>query len=488
MKYKIFFIISLCMLSMLSFTACKDDNGGGEPVITAVRVTDPALADSTFTQSERGKMIVITGKNLGDPKELYINDQKIPFNPNYSTDHDLIVTIPAELKLVGEDPTLTSQIRLVTSHGEVTYAFHVNAPAATISYVEVKKYPVKAGDTIVIHGANFMEVQNIFFTASDTTKATAASPSANNVNISDYAIDKDFSTITAVVPQNDTFNEGYLSVNCYSNVAYTSFRTTLPPPEAYMLSSEMPEVGSRVFIVGKNFIRINNIDVNGEFTIEAKDLTISASQDTIYFTLPEAPTKAGQITVNGEGGTCTAPDTFYPLDHLLVNYDDVGWFSWGVCKAGLTTDGKSAPYTANGKYCGIVGKAAAWNYWWQQIISGIVYPSADVISDSTPASSIELRFECYTVYPIKQISANVEFGGVWNDGKNGYQPMDINSSEQVTGRWFTCSIPMTSLTKLADYGHIKALGQEVGFSFVNTTGVAEDAAIYFDNFRLYVKK
>jgi hypothetical protein len=486
MKYKIFFIISLCMLSILSFTACKDGNGEA-PVITGVRITDPEAADSLFSEAERGKMIVIIGNNLEDPKELYINDQKVSFNPNYSTSHDLIVTIPEKLVLVGEDSTLTSRIRLVTANGEVTYNFHVNAPAATISYVEVNKYPVKGGDTIIIHGTNFMEVKNIYFTESDTTKETAAQPSANDVNITNYSVDKEFSTITAVVPEN-SFKEGYLAVNCYTNVAYTAFRTTLPPPEAYKLSSDMPEVGSQVFIVGKNFIRINNVDINGEFTVDAKDLTISTSLDTIFFTLPKMPTKSGQITINGEGGTCTAPDLFYPFDHTLVNYDDVGWFSWGTCKAGLTADGVTAPFTANGKFCGIVGKAAAWNYWWQQIISGIVYPSTDIIPGETPTSNIELRFECYTVYPIKQISANVEFGGVWNDGKSGYRPVDINTSEQVLGRWFTCSIPMSSLTKQTTYSKIKTLGAEVGFSFINGTGVAEDAAIYFDNFRLYVKK
>lgn len=44
----ILFLLTILTVSMV--TSCKDDeNGNGAPVIHYLRVTDPALADSTFT-------------------------------------------------------------------------------------------------------------------------------------------------------------------------------------------------------------------------------------------------------------------------------------------------------------------------------------------------------------------------------------------------------------------------------------------------------
>ncbi len=55
-------------IALLSLVSCSDDdNGGGQPVIERVRTTDPALADSTFTDAMVGQMILIEGSNLHMP-------------------------------------------------------------------------------------------------------------------------------------------------------------------------------------------------------------------------------------------------------------------------------------------------------------------------------------------------------------------------------------------------------------------------------------
>ena len=46
-------VLMLVLLTAFSVASCQDDeDGGGAPVIHYVRVTDPALADSTFTDAQ----------------------------------------------------------------------------------------------------------------------------------------------------------------------------------------------------------------------------------------------------------------------------------------------------------------------------------------------------------------------------------------------------------------------------------------------------
>lgn len=115
------------LMQVLFFVSCEKGDGDGQPVITGVRsIENP---DSLFTEGERWQMIVIMGRNLNGAKEIYVNDQSVSFNPTYVTSTDIILTIPPKLKLVGEDPSLKPEIRVVTDHGTATYDFHVNSPA-----------------------------------------------------------------------------------------------------------------------------------------------------------------------------------------------------------------------------------------------------------------------------------------------------------------------------------------------------------------------
>ena len=77
-------------------TSCsKDDAADKMPVITGVRLIDPALADSTFTECTAGTNIVLMGRNLGSTYEIYINDQKVSFQGTFVTDNNILLTIPS---------------------------------------------------------------------------------------------------------------------------------------------------------------------------------------------------------------------------------------------------------------------------------------------------------------------------------------------------------------------------------------------------------
>ena len=152
----------------LTLNACHDDDDAdsGTPVITGVRVPDPAKADSLFTKSGPGQIIAIIGQNLGHALKVYINDQEVYFNPTMNTNHSLIVTVPTEtdgFRLTAFDSTLKDEIRVETTHGTAVYSFKITAPGPAISRLQAI-YPRLAGDSLYIHGLNLIDVEKIYFT------------------------------------------------------------------------------------------------------------------------------------------------------------------------------------------------------------------------------------------------------------------------------------------------------------------------------------
>ena len=112
-KYILTCIVSLLAIcSSMTLTSCKDDDGGGQPVIERVRLTDPEKADSAFTVAGLGQMILIEGHNLDNALNIYINNQDCYFNSNYNTSTHIIMTIPSDLKVHGEDNSLPNEIRV----------------------------------------------------------------------------------------------------------------------------------------------------------------------------------------------------------------------------------------------------------------------------------------------------------------------------------------------------------------------------------------
>ena len=183
----IWLIVILMSFGPLLFS-CNDDDNDGQPVIDSVRVTDPALADSTFTQATPGKMIVIQGRNLGGCLELYINDQKVAFNPNMNTDHSIITSIPTEekdgFKLTAWNPELPSEIRVVTHGGTATYDFKVLAPRPEIERI-AGRYPREAGDKLTVFGKNFLDITRVYFSNVNPLKPAAFGPPKRRVRFPD---------------------------------------------------------------------------------------------------------------------------------------------------------------------------------------------------------------------------------------------------------------------------------------------------------------
>lgn len=153
-------IVALLLGSIFSglvFHSCESDDSDDTaiPEIMYVRVTNPDKSDSLVVSAFLGNTIALVGKNLGNVKEVWFNDQPAKLNVNYITNRSIIVTIPNKIPDV-----VTNEITLVTKKGiSSKYSFKVNVPAPLLSSM-LCEY-VKEGETAVIKGNFFIDDENV---------------------------------------------------------------------------------------------------------------------------------------------------------------------------------------------------------------------------------------------------------------------------------------------------------------------------------------
>lgn len=474
-------VLMLALLTAFSVASCQDDeDGGGAPVIHYVRVTDPALADSTFTDAQPGTMIAVIGENLGGLQAVYINGYEVSINSTLATSTCIILTIPTVdeenpdlFQLVGTNPDLPAEIRVVTNHGTATYAFHVLSPAPYITRLAVD-YPVDPGEELTIVGGNFYELQKIYFSEDSVTVSQ---------EVTEYTVNNDYDEITFNAPST-VIEEGFLFVVCYTDTAVVEFIRNAPEPIVTGISSTMPVVGSEVTITGQNFIALTGIDVNGEFTIPAEDIEVSEAFDELTFIMPQAPTQSGTLAVSTVGGTAEIED-FYPVEYVVLDYDNVGWFIWGSGSGVFTTDGSAPPFVATGQFTSITGTISAWNYWWNQSVNNAVY-TTDAIAGSTSVSALELQFECYIEQAYEGPVMQIVMGGNFDYSLTNYVPVSAFSGEMETGHWMQVSIPLEQIVAESTWQDFLNRGNtEFGVYYTNPTELADVyIGVHMDNFRV----
>jgi hypothetical protein len=413
------------MAIAVAFASCEDNgNDGGIPEIQYVRITDPAKADSTFTQAYAGQMIVIVGKNLQNAQKVFINDQEIAVNANYNTATNIILTIPTEedgFVLTYLDPTLKSEIRVETDHGTALYNFLVCYPNPAITAIDAENYPTPTGDIIEVSGNNFVDIQKVYFTNIDPANPDEASETETQIVISNYDIDNHRylnatgsyvteSLLTFALPDLPRVADnyfGYLVIECKAGITYLRF-STLPKPSITNISSDMPVPGEKVTINGMYFIDIEYIDINdGEIRILSED--ISYTRTSITFNMPAKPSSAGNLKVvaySGEG----IVENFYPYNNLLLDFDTKGYnLNWDPSATYQEADGVTPPFVSDGNYALIKATDNGWNWWgtmiyWSANVNeagdgagdeSFILPSYDLIPENTPAEKVYLAYECY---------------------------------------------------------------------------------------------
>ncbi|MBC3785625.1 glycan-binding surface protein [Spirosoma utsteinense] len=178
------------MAGLFWLSGCQKEDVGAPPIVTQVRLLNPASKDSTFTSALPGTLIVIQGQHLDKTLNVFFNDFPAAFNPVYNTDENLIVSIPASTPTAVTAPSVSNKLRIVTTRGETTFDFTiVQAPPAITSISNENANP---GETITIAGANFFGVSKVVF------------PGNLAVDSTQFTVNKEGTLLTVAVPKNLT--------------------------------------------------------------------------------------------------------------------------------------------------------------------------------------------------------------------------------------------------------------------------------------------
>lgn len=476
----------MLLFAVFAFAACDDDESG-QPVIERVRLTDPDKADSTFTEAYLGQMILIEGHDLDGARNIYINNQDCYFNSNYNTSSHIIMTIPSDLVVYGQDNSLPMEIRVETTHGSATYSFHVIAGSPSVEYYKTDSPlneqgvpEMQPGQAVVLYGSLFHEISAVYVADLDTVKIA---------DCQSYTLNDDCTELTVITPTTIP-NYGIIVVECYAGTAYCGFAKSPMEPELYDVSPDMPVPGQTVTLVGKYLTDVTAINIGGEIDIDVTTVTTTDAMDKITFVMPETlPSKDhnGTIRLNTLGGKAELP--FYIYDNILEDFDGNGtsqnWY-WGTSLVGAYSE-TAASFTVaseSGNWLGMEDYSGYWDHNMQ--FNGKAAPSA--ISESTPLSSLELRYEVYLPeLPSATCYSEITFMGTT---VSNVAIADRITGETKNGVWMSVSIPLTSFGS-GTYGDLidGAPGDDGNFKIYHNfdeTGIW--FSVVYDNLRIYQKK
>lgn len=133
------------------FTSCSDDDSGGTPRISYVRITEPASSDSLLVAASQGQMVAVMGENLQRTVQLWFNDQPAVLTTTFITSTSIITRVPEQLP-----EEITNQVKLVFDNGQtLLYDFSVDVSEPVIS--RMKSEYVNTGEVATFYGDYFYE-------------------------------------------------------------------------------------------------------------------------------------------------------------------------------------------------------------------------------------------------------------------------------------------------------------------------------------------
>lgn len=539
-------LILMLLLAFMSFAvvSCSDDdNAGGQPQITGVKIlTNDTINysyDSVYNKAGAGTMIAIMGTSLQNARKVLINNQDIYINPTMNTDHSIIVTIPSEsngFKLSAFDSSIPDIIEVETDHGTATYAFKVTAPGPQLQRIDAS-YPRNAGDTLKLNGLNLVDIQKIYITDAsaaslDTTVWTDVP--GNRTGITDYFNIKQYhhlnnstrayetnSIVGAIVPENAP-DSGSVVIEAAAGTTYLAYYKRPGVPVITYVSSDMPEIGETLILAGREFVQVSEIKY-GDVTLGPSDFTVSATNDSIFIPFTKKPSKGSSmtITVTTPGGTVTEGN-FYDYASVLTNFDGEDAADEGWDPNASYVDGGNA----DGKYANInVAKEA--QQWWGKMIffkkdwNGNNFTLSGNIPDNASADDIYFAYNVYdngdynngsfwgylryTLWPNKAAGQEgsprpYQYDNfTWDDYDAGIGSFpdgpvlqDINGVNHKR-RWYRAVVPIKKFpaySKLSTYGEVKNAGVSIfRLQSINQTSSAGKIDVRIDNVRIiYIPK
>ena len=154
--YKIVFLVVAITMTGI-FTNCSDDDSGGSPMISYVRITEPASSDSLLVAAAQGQMVAIMGQNLEHTVQLWFNDQQAALTKTFVTSTSIITSVPTELPEV-----ITNKVKLIFDNGDsLLYDFSVDVSKPVVS--RMKSEYVNTGEVATFYGDYFYEPVVVVF-------------------------------------------------------------------------------------------------------------------------------------------------------------------------------------------------------------------------------------------------------------------------------------------------------------------------------------
>ena len=170
-------ILALLLVSGLVSSCTKDDNEGGEPSISYIRITRPESSDSLLIGAGQGQLIAIVGENLKNAVEIWFNDQSSRLTPTYITNTSILVSVPSQIPI-----EVSNQLRLVFKNGrELIHQFEVQISEPVVNSM-VCEY-VKEGEVATIRGDFFYEPLTVTFEGGQTGELVAVTDQEIQVRI-----------------------------------------------------------------------------------------------------------------------------------------------------------------------------------------------------------------------------------------------------------------------------------------------------------------
>jgi Surface glycan-binding protein B xyloglucan binding domain len=434
MKRVLLFIIVLAGLVQF---ACKKNSSGGQPVVKDVRSVTPAEADSFFTSALPGTLIVIQGSGFNGLQAVYFNDTAVAFNPVYATNTNIIVTIPATAQTAATDPSVPSVIKIVTSHGTVSYPFTLYLPKPVINSISVDN----TGTVLYISGTNLTGIQKITFPIGNSDTATS------------YTVNTTYTQIVAGIP---TGTVAVDSIRVYCTFGVASFG--YPPPMIIgSISDENATAGTSITITGRNFIGVAQVLFPGG--IPGTNLVVqNVNQMTV--SVPPGITTTDSLRLQGALGISASPQLFdsyitFTSPGYLCTFenqnatDNTGFVGWTGGYANATQSATAYPDGTGAVGVLLQGGPMSPNIG----PTSLANPGDLNLNDepwvSNTADSIagySLKFEIYVASPWKAGEIWIAVGDWydWTSYTARYAPWDTaaGGTYQPTG-WTTVTIPLT---------------------------------------------
>lgn len=471
-KYKAYraFLI-LLPLMMLFLSSCEPEEIGA-PEITQVRCTDPAKADSTFTGSVPGKLIVVQGRNFTDLLHVYLNGLDASFNPAFCSDNNILVWIPDTVPLSAITPDAPNNIRVVTKTGEASFDFRYYAAAPTITYFDFT-LPATAGDNLTIVGTNFYVVQKVFYVGTGDT-----------VYVSGYTVSELFNEISLTITT-PLERPGFIGVITESGMAVREYSPN-PLPYISGFSNDLPVQGDEFTINGSYFSTMEKIIFPDGTEILKANITFNEKFTAMTLTMPLS-NASGDLLLITKTDTVVYPK-FNDRSMVMFDFDGRGnWvWDWNKMDSAGTVAGDE-PFLANGRFYRYKATVPTNTDWWDPGVWGmsVMWPAESEIPGDTPIENLALSIIVNTEMEWTQGLINIAIQNTFYQLKpweNGTVPVD---------KWVLYTIPLSDFESMTftKYSDITALGTDniVLIRFLTTNADAEfDINICLDDLRLTI--